>query len=314
MVPQRMTDPRVEDTWVTVPGGSFTMGSDSHYPEEAPAHRREVQSFRMQSSPVTNRQFAKFVAATDYVTVAERTLPRDQFPQLAEVDRQPGSLVFMESDGPVDLSDWTRWWRWVPGASWRSPFGPNSSVEDCLDHPVTQVSFEDALAYCAYIGARLPSEAEHEYASAGGTAPSPYAWGTERDPGGVQMANTWRGDFPYRNEAHLGFAYTSPVGSYPPNGFGLYDLIGNVWEWTIDRFTATHTGILVTSDAVCNCSPQMVADTPTDPRRVLKGGSHLCAPEYCHRYRPAARSAQSDDSATTHIGFRPVLDLGGNQC
>lgn len=310
MVPRDVTGPRIEDTWVTVPGGVFTMGSASHYPEEAPAHPREVASFRMQASPVTKRQFAAFVAATGYVTVAERGLPRNQFPQLSDEQRQPGSLVFTQSSGPVDLGDWTQWWRWVPGASWRRPFGPDGSAGERLDHPVTQVSFEDALAYCAHIGARLPTEAEHEFASGGGVTPSPYAWGEERDPGGVRMANTWRGDFPYRNEAHLGFAFTSPVGTYPANGFGLVDLIGNVWEWTSDRFTQSHAGVAVDGGATCACAPRDATSAPTDTRRVLKGGSHLCAPEYCHRYRPAARSAQTEDSATTHIGFRPVVDIG----
>ena len=286
---------------VELPGGEFLMGSDRHYPEEAPQHERHVEPFAIERHPVTNAQFAEFVAETGYVTVAERELDPAEFPGTDPADLVPGSLVFTPTSGPVDLRDWRQWWRWVPGALWRHPFGPDSSIDDRLDHPVVHVSFEDASAYAAWAGRRLPTEAEWEYAARGGLAGAEYAWGDEREPGGRVMANTWQGAFLFRNE---GWGGTSPVGSYPPNGFGLVDMIGNTWEWTADAFTPRHLPPDASSLERGDRRDLLAGAPASQALHVTKGGSHLCAPEYCRRYRPAARSSQAEDSATTHLGFR----------
>lgn len=280
---------------VDIPGGTFAMGSDDFYPEERPVHERRVDAFRLMRAPVTNAQFAHFVVRTSYVTTAERELPSEQFPDLSLEERTPGSLVFTPTAGPVDLGDWRQWWRWVPRASWRRPEGRDDTVSQRAEHPVVQVSYEDAVAFATWAGGRLPTEAEHEYA-AGCGAGTTYAWGDVRDPGGRIMANTWRGRFPYDNRGCDGWGGTSPVGSFPANDFGLHDCIGNVWEWTSSTYGAQHR------PQSCGCSP--VTADGDQLMRVLKGGSHLCAPEYCLRYRPSARSPQAEDSATTHIGFR----------
>jgi formylglycine-generating enzyme required for sulfatase activity len=287
-----------------LPGGAYRMGSTSFYPEEAPIHTVTVAAFAVEHHPVTNAQFAEFVAATGYVTVAEQVIDPELFPGAG--DLQPGGLVFTATPGPVDLRDWRQWWRWVSGADWRHPFGPDSDPDSYiaghLDHPVVQVAYPDAAAYARWAGRRLPTEAEWEYAARGGMATT-YPWGEEERPGGQLMANTWQGRFPYRNDGARGWTGTSPVGTFPPNGFGLLDMIGNVWEWTTTEFTAHHR--LDQPPKAC-CAPAGPAHPSIS--QTLKGGSHLCAPEYCHRYRPAARSPQSQDTATTHIGFRCVAD------
>lgn len=314
--------------WVVLAGGSFLMGSDDFYPDEAPRHRRHIGGFEITATPVTNDQFAAFVTATGYVTIAERPLSADEYPDLDIVARVPGSLVFTQTEGPVDLRDWQQWWSWTPGACWRHPTGPGSTIQDLGDHPVVHVAYADAQAFAVWAGARLPTEAELEFAAGGGAVPSPYAWGDQRDPGGEIVANTWHGRFPYRNDGANGWKGTSAVGSFPANEYGLYDCIGNVWEWSSDLYTPTHEqplerpGLLVLTNAAnnacgCGCGPGGSTATPDAgigaaaaiPQRVLKGGSHLCAPEYCLRYRPAARSPQAEDSATTHIGFRLARDL-----
>jgi sulfatase modifying factor 1 len=300
---------------VALPGGSFLMGSTSFYPEEAPVHTATVSAFAVERHPVTNAQFAEFVGETGYATVAERPLDPALYPGVSEADLQPGTLVFRPTEGPVDLRDWRQWWDWAPGAYWRRPFGPASSIDavgDRPDHPVVQVAYTDAAAYARWAGRRLPTEAEWEYAARGGRTTT-YAWGEEVSPCGRLMANTWQGPFPYRNDGALGWAGTSPVGTFPENAFGLVDMIGNVWEWTTTPYATQHR----TAEKKACCTPsggQERSDPGNDQanpdpaiNQTLKGGSHLCAPEYCQRYRPAARSSQSQDSAATHIGFRCVI-------
>ncbi|MCV7031037.1 formylglycine-generating enzyme family protein [Mycobacterium sherrisii] len=287
---------------IELPGGTFSMGSNDFYPEESPVHQVTVGPFRIERHPVTNAQFAEFVTATGYVTVAEQALDPAAFPGVPPEDLVPGALVFTPTSGPVDLRVWRQWWTWMPGACWRHPFGPQSSIEDRLDHPVVQVAYPDAAAYAEWAGRRLPSEAQWEYAARAG-AESTYAWGDEVAPDGRLMANTWQGRFPYRNDGADGWVGTSPVGTFPPNGFGLVDMIGNVWEWTTTRYSIGHHP----GAGSPSCCPTPATGDPT-VMQTLKGGSHLCAPEYCHRYRPAARSSQSQDSATTHIGFRCIAN------
>jgi formylglycine-generating enzyme required for sulfatase activity len=293
---------------VELPGGSYRMGSTDFYPEEAPIHTVRVAPFAIERHPVTNAQFAAFVADTGYVTVAEQELDPAQYPGANPADLVPGGLVFRPTAGPVDLRDWRQWWEWTPGASWRRPFGPDSDIsyEDRPDHPVVQVAYPDAVAYARWAERRLPSEAEWEYAARGGSTTT-YAWGDEPMPGGQLMANTWQGRFPYQNDGALGWTGTSPVGLFPPNDYGLVDMIGNVWEWTTTRFTGHHQLDKPVESIESCCAPTLSPDPTVN--QALKGGSHLCAPEYCHRYRPAARSPQSQDSATTHIGFRCAVDL-----
>jgi formylglycine-generating enzyme len=289
-----------------LPGGSFRMGSTKFYPEEVPVRTVAVAAFAVERHPVTNAQFAEFVDDTGYVTVAEQPLDPALYPGVAPQDLVPGALVFRPTRGPVDLRDWRQWWHWSPGASWRRPFGPDSDrwdLADRLDHPVVQVAYPDAAAYARWARRRLPTEAEWEYAARGG-ADTTYSWGDDATPNGQLMANTWQGRFPYRNDGALGWRGTSPVDTFPPNGFGLSDTIGNVWEWTTTEFSAHHR----LDEPAHGCCPPVQADPTVS--QALKGGSHLCAPEYCHRYRPAARSPQSQDSATTHIGFRCVADVG----
>ena len=297
---------------IELPGGEFRMGSTSFYPEEAPIHTVTVAPFAIERQPVTNAEFAEFVDATGYVTVAEKPLDPALYPGVAQQDLLPGALVFRPTAGPVNLEDWRQWWDWAPGAHWRRPFGDGSDIAGKDSHPVVQIAYPDAGAYAAWANRRLPTEAEWEYAAAAG-ATTTYAWGDEPTVDGNLMANTWQGRFPYRNDGAANWVGTSPVGIFPPNAFGLFDMIGNVWEWTTTPYSARgHArrdagadGSSLDLPANSCCPP------PSDPDpsiiQSLKGGSHLCAPEYCLRYRPAARSPQSQDSSTTHIGFRCVV-------
>jgi sulfatase modifying factor 1 len=294
---------------VRIDGGTFLMGSEDFYPDERPVHERAVDDFWIDAHEVTNDDFARFVADTGYVTVAERPLDPVDFPGADPADLVPGSMVFTPTAGPVDLDEWRRWWRWQPGASWRHPFGPGSSVDERARHPVVHVAFADAAAYASWAGKRLPTEREHEYAALGGRTGARFAWGDEPYPGGVAQANTWLGRFPWDNR---GWGGTAPVGSYAANGYGLLDMIGNVWEWTSDYYTPRHLRL---SDSPVDAGRRanLLAAASAEqgfsmPRRVLKGGSHLCSPDYCLRFRPAARSPQSEDTAMSHIGFRCARD------
>jgi sulfatase modifying factor 1 len=297
------------------------MGSDRHYPEEAPVHRVTVDGFWIDRAPVTNVRFAEFVTATGYTTVAERPLDPADFPGAPAENLLPGSLVFTGSQGPVDLRHLSQWWTWTPGASWRRPEGPGNTIAGRGDHPVVHVAAEDAEAFATWSGAALPTEAEWEYAARGGLDRAAFVWGDEPRPGGRLMANVWNGDFPWRNTLADGDARTSPVGSFPANGYGLFDMAGNVWEWTADWYTAQHP---VDADTPC-CVPHNPTGGALEasfdpaqpqfavPRRVIKGGSHLCADNYCLRYRPAARRPQMIDTGMSHLGFRTVYRLAHRQ-
>jgi len=278
-----------------IPGGTFRMGSDKHYPEEAPVHRVTVDGFWMDESPVTNRQFRQFVQATGYRTLAEIPPDPKDYPGALPHMLFAGSLVFVPPHGPVDLRLWRQWWTFLKGADWRRPYGPGSSLKGLDDHPVVHVAFQDAEAYANWAGRALPTEAEWEFAARGGLDGAEFAWGDAFAPGGRPMANTWQGEFPYLNAAAGSFRRTTPVGAFPPNGYGLVDMIGNVWEWTDSPWTDDHT------PATC-CAPARV----DSERGVTKGCSHLCAPSYCRRYRPAARQGQALASTTAHLGFRCV--------
>ena len=289
--------PRKNMLWV--PGGSFLMGSADFYPEEQPVRRAAVDGFWMDSHPVTVAEFRRFTRETGYVTVAERPLDPAQYPDADPALLVPGSLVFYPTSGPVDLRDVTQWWRYTPGADWRHPRGPGSTLHGLDLHPVTHVAAEDADAYAAWAGKELPTEAEWEFAARGGLEGAIFTWGDDPAPKGRAMANTWQGEFPWQNLNPPRKRGTSAVGGFPPNGFGLYDMAGNVWEWTSDYFASR-------SAARACCAPP---DQPGEhiPRRVIKGGSHLCAPNYCLRYRPAARQGEAVDTSTAHLGFRCVV-------
>jgi formylglycine-generating enzyme len=301
---------------VWLPGGTYRMGSDHHYPEEAPAHRVTVGGFWIDRTPVTNAQFARFVADTGHVTLAEQTPDPARYPGALPEMFYAGSLVFVKPPGPLPptLRRMT-WWRYLAGASWRKPRGPGSSIAAIPDHPVVHVCHADAEAYAYWSGKTLPTEAEWEYAARGGLDGAEYAWGDRFAPEGRQLANTWQGEFPWQNHAADGYEGTSPVFAFPPNGFGLHDMIGNVWEWTADWYRPRHTAERLKA---C-CIPlnprggrEAASYDPRQPgvripRRVLKGGSHLCAPNYCRRYRPAARFPEPVDTSTCHVGFRCII-------
>jgi sulfatase modifying factor 1 len=291
---------------VWVAGGTFRMGSEDFYPEEAPVREVQVGGIWMDAYPVTAAEYRRFVRETGYVTVAERPLDADDYPGADPDLLVPGSLVFRKTAGPVPLDDVRDWWEYTPGAYWKRPGGPGTTINGRDRHPVVQVAYEDAEAYAAWAGRELPTEAEWEYAARGGLEGAAFAWGETEFPGGKPMANTWQGEFPWQNLRQDGYEGTSPVGSFPPNGYGLYDMTGNVWEWTSDFFSLPADG------APACCAPRNPRVTEPGsseerfPRRVIKGGSHLCAPSYCLRYRPAARQGETIDTSTGHIGFRCV--------
>lgn len=305
----------LREKMILIPGGTFTMGSERFYPEEAPLCKVRIDPFLMDRTLVTNREFARFVEETGHITVAEIAPdPRDYPGMLPGMD-QAGSLVFRKTRGPVNMGEPGNWWHFVFGANWRHPLGPDSSIEGLEDHPVVQIAYADAEAYAKWAGKTLPTEAQWEFAARGGLEGKDYAWGDELAPGGQMMANYWQGLFPFANQCLDGWERTSPVKSFPANGYGLYDMIANVWEWTQDWWSGEGPG-KKPGDSCCTVSNPRggrLKDSfdPAQPevrigRKVLKGGSHLCAENYCQRYRPAARHPEMIDTATTHIGFRCV--------
>lgn len=305
---------------VRIEGGRFRMGSEAFYPEERPVQTVEVGGFWIDPTPVTNAQYAEFVAETGYITVAERPLDPADYPGAPLENLVPGAMVFYPTTRPVNLNDYSNWWRWVPGAAWNHPTGPDSTLDGLADHPVVHVSYEDAEAYATWAGKTLPSEAEWEFAARGGLDGAVFTWGDDHFPDGRPMANTWQGEFPWQNLLHDGYQRTSPVGSFPPNGYGLYDMAGNVWEWTSDWYVARRPD--QTAKACCGppVNPRTTSITESYdplqphiriPRKVLKGGSHLCAPNYCLRYRPAARQPQMIDTGMSHLGFRCIVRPDG---
>ncbi len=299
---------------VWISAGNFLMGSDDHYPEEAPAHRVSVDGFWMDPRPVTNAEFDRFVRETGYVTTSETPPKAKDYPGAIADLLRAGSVVFQKPPGRVDMSSHFNWWNYVIGADWRHPLGPRSALNGKAQHPVVHIGYEDAQAYAKWAGKELPTEAEWEFAARGGLDGAEYAWGEELMPDGYLMANTWQGEFPWQNLGCGGFSGTSPVGLFPPNGYGLYDMIGNVWEWTTDWYEPRHH----TAPGCCGqahnprggARERSIDNAVTNiamPRKVMKGGSYLCAPNYCKRYRPAARMAQPVDTATCHFGFRCVV-------
>ncbi len=294
------------------------MGSNDFYLEERPIHEVTVDGFWIDKYEVTNEEFEKFVHETGYVTVAERPLNPKEFPGAPPENLVPGAMVFRKSTGPVDLKDYANWWAWTPGANWRHPSGTKSSVQGMGKHPVVHVAYEDVEAYAKWAGKDLPTEAEWEFAARGGLNGAKFTWGDEDLQTTQPKANTWQGEFPWQNLLIDKYEGTSPVGSFDPNGYGLYDMAGNVWEWTSDWFVP-HLDERAERFKSC-CMPAknpriILPDASYDPgqpqfripRKVVKGGSHLCAPNYCLRYRPAARQPQMIDSGMSHLGFRCIV-------
>jgi formylglycine-generating enzyme len=300
---------------VFIPGGACDMGDERFYPEERPVRRVEVDGFWMDERPVTAAEFRRFVRETAYVTVAERPLNPAEYPDADPELLVPGSLVFRKTQGPVNLDDFRNWWEYVPGACWKRPGGPGTTVNGRDRHPVVHIAHEDAEAFAAWAGKDIPTEAEWEFAARGGLERAVFSWGDEHFPGGKTMANTWQGEFPWQNLRLDGYEGTSPVGRFPPNGLGLYDMCGNVWEWTSDWF-APPESLEIESPCCGSRDPRVASEhgkgAAREPggqvaRKVIKGGSHLCAPNYCLRYRPAARQGEAIDTSTGHIGFRCMV-------
>jgi formylglycine-generating enzyme len=310
---------------IEIPAGRFRMGSSAFYAEEGPVREVEVDAFAIDPAPVTVAEFARFTQETGYVTVAERPPDPADYPDANPSLLVPGSAVFHPTPGPVPLDNPGRWWAYVPGTDWRHPWGPASDNSGRQDHPVTHVAVEDAEAFAAWAGKALPTEAEWEYAARGGLDAAIFAWGDEEHPSGELMANSWQGSFPWRNTGARGWRGTTPVGLFRANGYGLHDMTGNVWEWTTDYYSPRGAGSEEMRSPCCAAPRNAARNPPRNPRvesadgsydagrpgghiprRVIKGGSHLCAPSYCLRYRPAARQPEAIDTSTSHIGFRCV--------
>ncbi|WP_204104755.1 MULTISPECIES: formylglycine-generating enzyme family protein [Spirulina sp. CCY15215] len=288
---------------VWVKGGTFQMGSEKHYKEEKGVSKVKVTGFCIDQYEITNAQFAQFVKETGYITLAERPLSAEEFPNLSEEQRSPGSIVFIPPQGKQQVRELS-WWHWVPGADWQHPTGPNSNIAEKDNYPVVQVAYKDAIAYAKWAGKSLPTEAQWEFAAQGGLEGKEFTWGNTYS---AKKANTWQGIFPYQNTEEDGYLSSAPIGSFAPNNYDLYDMAGNVWEWTQDWYRMGHQN--KTSDVdpiVSNPEDSFDPREPGAAKHVIKGGSYLCAPNYCSRYRPAAREAQAPDTGTSHIGFRLV--------
>ncbi len=307
---------------VWISGGNFIMGTDDPgaMPHEMPAHEVKVDGFWMDVTEVTNRQFNEFVEATGYITTAERKPDWNELkkqlppgtPKPSDDLLVPASIVFIPPDHPVSTADISQWWKWVPGASWKHPDGPQSDLDGRWDAPVVHVSWDDANAYCKWAGKRLPTEAEWEFAARGGLVRKTYAWGDEFTPSGQYMANTFQGRFPDDNLVLDGFAGVAPVKSFPPNNFGLYDMIGNVWEWVSDWYDVNAYAKYDPYEIQINPQGPSGPNVPHEPyslQRVTKGGSFLCASGYCTNYRPSARQGTSYDSGLSNLGFRCVMTM-----
>jgi formylglycine-generating enzyme required for sulfatase activity len=305
---------------VWIPGGEFTMGTDDEdaYPSERPSHRVKVDGFWMDATEVTNSQFRKFVNETGYITTAEKEPVWDELkkqlppgtPKPADELLQAGSLAFSPPNYAVSMDDYSQWWSWNKGTDWKHPEGPGSDLTGKDDFPVVHVSYDDAVAYCKWAGKRLPTEAEYEFASRGGKDGQRYGWGNEFNPGGRFMANTFQGAFPSKNTSDDGFPGASPVKSFPPNAYGLFDIIGNCWEWTSDYYNVDYYAELATGGLTVNPTGARFPKDPNEPyavKRVTRGGSFLCADNYCVNFRPSARQGSAFDSGMPHISFRAVL-------
>lgn len=303
---------------VSIKGGEFTMGDDSElgWSDEKPAHRVRVAGFWMDEAEVTNSQFAAFVKATNYITTAEKAPSMEEIlAQLPPGTPPPpsdklvaGSLVFTMTDGPVDLRDFSQWWKWTPGANWKHPEGPPSNLDGRDLHPVVHVSWDDATAYAKWAGKRLPTEAEWEFAARGGLDDKPYVWGDDAPSDTRIFANIWQGKFPHLNTKGDGYTRTAPVKSFKPNGFGLYDMSGNVWEWCADAYDEQAYARRARQEMTVNPVGEQSVDqrNPRSASRAQRGGSFLCNDQYCSRYRPSARHGLAPDTGMSHVGFRCV--------
>ena len=312
---------------VWIPGGEFSMGSTAETEslcgqpgvtrDALPVHRVYVDGFWMDATEVTNEQFEKFVKATAYVTIAERTPTKEEFPTAPPENLVAGSTVFTPTEHPVPLNNFYQWWRYEKGANWRHPEGPASDLKGRERHPVVHIAYDDAVAYAKWAGKRLPTEAEYEFAARGGQAGLIYPWGNELHPGGKFVANTFQGRFPVKDEGSDGFAGISPVAQFPPNGYGLYDISGNVWEWCSDWYRPDYYAQLASAGGVARNPPG--PDTPFDPseptekKRVHRGGSFLCTDQYCTRYMVGTRGKGETSTGSNHLGFRCVKSSAQQQ-